>query len=106
MAGIQLPWRYRLPMLLGIADVLWSLSALRPSPGANAAASVGMINTVIWIFLHLPAALAASLPFGVPATPGLALPSLEIVLMAALGVLQMAALGWGLGSWMDRRGKA
>ena len=38
MTGYTLPWRHRLPILIGIADLLWSISALRPSPASNAAA--------------------------------------------------------------------
>ena len=91
--------------MFSIADLCWSFSALRPDQGSNAAASVGMINSVIWIFLHLPAALLASLAFGGQSKGETALPTSEIVAMAALGMVQMSLLGLVLGWWMDRRTK-
>ncbi len=103
MKDPKIAWRLRLPLVFGSADLAWSFSALRPVQSTNAAASVGMINSVIWIFLHLPAALLGSLPFGSPGSPGLALPMEEILLLGVLGILQMAAIGWGIGLWLDKR---
>ena len=98
-------WRLRLPVLFGLADLAWAASALRPSAAANEAASVGMINSVIWIFLHLPAALLGSLPFGQGPTASAALPGSELALIGVLGVAQTCALAWLIGRFIDRKRK-
>lgn len=87
------------PLGLGLADLAWSLKALAPPPAANETATVGMINTVVYIFLHLPAVLLGSLPFGNSPAAGQALSNPERALIGILGAAQMAALSW----WLARR---
>jgi hypothetical protein len=96
-------WRIRLPFLLALADLLWMPSALAPQPGSNPAASVGMLNSTVWIFLHLPAVFLGGLPFEAAAGP---LPRAERLLIGALALAQAAALGWLAGWILDRKRNA
>jgi hypothetical protein len=98
-------WSLRLSLAFAALDAFWAYSALVAAEGpTNPGASVSVINPVIWIFMHFPAAWLASLPFGSQPPAGQPMPSGELWLLAGLGVAQMAALGWWLGRRLDRRG--
>jgi hypothetical protein len=85
--------RLWLPLGLALADLAWACSALSSRPEANPASSVEAINSAVWIFLHLPAALLGSLPFDAAAAKsGVPLPQLECALIAILGAVQTAGL--------------
>lgn len=97
-------WSFRFALGLAVLDALWAYSALVAVSGpTNPGASVSMINPMIWIFMHFPAAWLASLPFGPQPPSGAPLPVGELWLLAGLGVAQMAALGWWLGRRLDRK---
>jgi hypothetical protein len=98
--SLKASWRLRLCFIFVLLELVWAFSALSVGRGANQASTVQMSGVLVWIFLHLPAALLGSWPFG--NTDG-ALPAAELWLMGAFGVLQSAGLGWWLGWRMDRK---
>ena len=99
-------WRVRLPLLLAAGDLLWMLSALAPHAEKNPAASVGMLKSTVWIFLHLPAVFLGGLPFEAAGQAAGPLPRSEVLLIGALALAQAAALGWAAGWILDRKRKA
>jgi hypothetical protein len=96
-------WRWRLGLALGLLDSIWSASALSLGRNLNEGSTVQLSGLMVWIFLHLPAALLASWPFGQASGP---LPFGELLLMGFLGCLQLIAIGAWLGWRMDRRREA
>lgn len=97
-------WSFRLALAFAALDAAWAYSALVAVSGpTNPGASVSMVNPVIWIFMHFPAAWLASLPFGTHPPAGQPMPASELWLLAGLGVLQMGLLGWWLGRRLDRK---
>ncbi|MES2200970.1 MAG: hypothetical protein V4498_01830 [candidate division FCPU426 bacterium] len=98
-------WRLRLALSFGLFDALWAADALRLSASTQDASTVRMINVVVWIFLNLPAALLASIPFGGMTSENAPVPSTQLILMGALGAIQFFLMGWLLGRWMDKLAK-
>ena len=96
-------WSLRLPLLAALADLAWAFNALQSAPAANGADSVGMINAVVWIFLHLPAAYREACPFKACQPGAGAFPPGQLLLIGALGILQMAAIAWAIGLWLDKK---
>ena len=95
--------KLKLPLIFGLADALWAFSALKAAPVSNGADSVGLINAVVWIFLHLPAAWLGSLPFKNQGAAAGVFPPGQLALIGSLGVLQMAAIAYGIGFWLDKK---
>ena len=93
-------WSARLALAVGLFDAFWAFVALtsQATPGAS---TVQMSNLVVWIFLHLPAALLGSLPFSA-GSPDMPLPATELLLIGILGIAQMAFLGWLWGRSIDK----
>ncbi len=100
-----IPYQRWLPALLACLDGAWALSALATSAPAKLTSTVSMINPVVWIFLHLPAALLGSLPWQ-HLPQDAPLPAAQLWLIGALGMAQTAALAWWWAGHMDRRGRA
>ena len=105
MSDIQRSWRLKLPLIFVAADLLWAYSALKVQSGLNAAATVSAINSSIWIFLHLPAAILGGLPFHDSAGTNTALAPAELILIGSLGILQTAIVSFGLGHILDKKRK-
>ncbi len=95
-------WSLRLGLAVAVLDFAWARSMLSLVQDSNPASTVRLTGAVVWIFLHLPAALLAGLPFQAPASPSEPLPPAELGLMALLGAAQMGALAWWLGRRLDK----
>ena len=84
-----------------LLDGLWALYVLREPDLSRQTATVEMAGTTVWIFLHLPAALLASLPYlSLPAEAPV--PRSEFLVMGLLGLAWSGGLAWALGWWMGR----
>ena len=98
-------WQLRLPLILVLADLAWIFSALAPQTAANPAAGVGMSNSVVWIFLHLPAVALGGMAFDASPSQAGPLPKAEMILIGFLGLAQMGALAWWAGRMLDKKRK-
>jgi hypothetical protein len=95
-------WRWRLGLGAAALDGIWSLSALSSIHTLAGASTVQLSGLMVWIFLHLPAALLGSLPFS-HADPSQPLSSAELSLMGLLAAAQAFALGYALGWRKDKK---
>lgn len=98
------PWQWA--SLLTLFDLVWCLQAFGQQP-SHATSTVSVASLVLWIYLHLPAALAASLllkPWGLfeqaATTP---LPSWALLSFAGLGLIETFGLTYAAVSWFKGR---
>jgi|GEM_PF-6228611 len=102
------PARWLSPLPLAacctLADLFWFLQALGAAP-RHAGSNVAMVSLVVWVVLHLPAALLVG---GLVAAAGSltgsvqALPLWSIVVLGALGFSQTFAAVYLLSAWRRR----
>ena len=96
----------RLAVLITLFDLVWCLQALSQRP-SHATSTVSVASLVLWIYLHLPAALLASLllkPWiSLEGGPSAALPWGALAIFAVLGLLQTYGLAYGLARWRQGR---
>jgi hypothetical protein len=62
-----------------------------------------MLNSTIWIFLHVPAVMLGSLPFENSASQAAAMSRPELMLIGFLGAAQMAALAWWILRYLEKK---
>lgn len=96
----------QLALLLTAFDGAWAFQAMSITR-VHAVSNVELLSLIIWCFLHLPAALLASLvlkPLGWLADPQ-NMPAGALVVLAALGLLQTFGLSYGLWGWWQKKAK-
>jgi hypothetical protein len=98
------PWQWA--SLITLFDLGWCLQAFSQQP-SHASSTVSVASLVLWIYLHLPAALLASLllkPWGLfEQAAASALPLWALALFAGLGLLETFGLAYGTVSWWRGR---
>lgn len=102
-------WSLRLGALAGLLDALWSSQALQIERYTNTASNVEVSGLIVWIYLHLPAALLASWSAELlslnPVDPSAPFPPSVLLLLGVLGAAQAVLIGAGLGTLLDRRAR-
>ncbi len=110
MPRLSQRWSVRFGFLAAIADGLWSSQALAIERGVDAVSNVEVSGLIVWIYLHLPAALTASWIAEkmelTPADSSAPFTASILICMAFLGATQSALIAAGLGHLLDRRARS
>ena len=98
------PWQGA--TLLTLFDLVWCVQAFGQQP-SHATSTVSLASLVLWVYLHLPAALLASLflkPSGVfEQLASMPLPWWALASFAGLGLAETFGLSYGLLAWWKGR---
>jgi hypothetical protein len=96
---------FRLAFLCTALDSIWAVQAMGSVP-RHVGSNVAMVSLAVWVVLHLPAALLASLALdaaGALKGPVSSLPLWSLAVMGALGLAQTFALVYCLSARALRR---
>ena len=96
---------FRLAFMATVLDSIWAVQAMGSVP-RHVGSNVAMVSLALWVVLHLPAALLASLALhvaGAAKGPVSSLPIWSLALMGSLGLCQTFALVFGLATAAERR---